>query len=70
MRGRTDWALDFIVLGAEIAKFRRMGEAALQADTYESKVRPHGLDLKSHEKAERSAQSYRDGWSWGGALAI
>ena len=35
-----------------VAKFRSMGEAALQAGNSESIIRKHYLDLKSKEEAE------------------
>jgi len=36
-----------------VARFRSMGEAALQAGNSESIIRKHYLDLKSKEEAEQ-----------------
>jgi hypothetical protein len=36
-----------------VAKYRSMGEAALQAGNSESIIRKHYLDLKSKEEAEK-----------------
>ena len=40
-----------------VAKFRSLGEAALQAGNSESIIRRHYLDLKSTEEAEHFSES-------------
>jgi integrase len=51
--GLTHDVLRHTFISMFVAKFRSMGEAALQAGNSESIIRKHYLDLKSSEEAER-----------------
>jgi integrase len=51
--GLTHDVLRHTFISMFVAKFRSMGEAALQAGNSESIIRKHYLDLKSKEEAER-----------------
>jgi pyruvate/2-oxoglutarate/acetoin dehydrogenase E1 component len=51
--GLTHDVLRHTFISMFVAKFRSMGEAALQAGNSESIIRKHYLDLKSKEEAEQ-----------------